>query len=59
MLYVLGNCNGRITYYTSNKIHIGLNEHFEFIGDGEEYNLVLKRDSIPKNEYILVLLLTT
>ena len=52
-----GNCNGRLTYYTSNKIHIGLNEHFEFIGGGEAYNLVLKRDSIPRNEYIQVVLL--
>ena len=51
-----GNCNGRIKYYTSNKIHIYLNEDFEFIESGEKYNLIIKRESIPKNEYIQVIL---
>ena len=52
-----GPCKGRVTYYASDKVHIGLNEHFEFIGGGEAYNLAIKRDSIPQNEYIQVILL--
>ena len=26
-------CKGKLTYYTSNYVHLNLNEHFEFIGE--------------------------
>ena len=31
-----GPCHGNLTYYSSDYIHLGNNDHFEFIG-GEEY----------------------
>ena len=50
-------CNGHLTYYSSDHIHMNLNEHFEFMGGGESYNIGLKKESIPKGEEFQVILL--
>ena len=49
-------CKGKLTYYTSNYVHLNLNEHFEFIG-GENYTIALKKENVFVDEGIQVVLL--
>ena len=51
-----GPCHGNLTYYSSDYIHLGNNDHFEFIG-GEEYNIAIRKDAVSSKETMQVMLL--
>jgi hypothetical protein len=55
-VYCPEKCNGRLTYYTSNHIHMNTNDHFEFVGSSDFYDLVIKRENLGSERVQLVLL---
>jgi hypothetical protein len=55
-VYCPGKCNGMITFYASNYVHMNLNGHFEFIG-GSNYTIALKKSDIKKEDRMQLVLL--
>ena len=52
-----GRCDGKITYYSSDYVHLDPNGHFEFIGGGLFYNLAIKKTYLHIADRIQVTLL--
>ena len=51
------SCNGKVTYYTSDRIHMDGNEHFEYEDGNEEYLLAFGTSNFKRNEYLQISLI--
>ena len=49
--------NGNLSFYRIDHVHMLNNDHFEFIGSSDYYNLVLERTAASINERIQLTLL--
>ena len=48
-VYCPEKCNGKLSFYKSDHLHLKNNDHFEFIGSSDYYNFVLKRSAASLN----------
>ena len=57
-VYCPEKCNGKLSIYSSDHVHMKNNDHFEFVGSNDYYNLAIEKQSFSLNERIQLTLLS-